>query len=193
MNKPKGAGFANQVRMALQEMASKEPANVKDVAKKLDLVTNADKQPMYKVFRDFLKSGEIERTETDMFLYKGRKSQMKPELREIMWRLLRAKKAVTTEDLVELSGADPEYARQWLAMLVRQEVVSVRPADKNAGPRTYVMINDPVTLPTDDKKAEKLRAWREQKKQALNKLDAVINLCLEARMAVSELENGGGV
>jgi hypothetical protein len=191
MNKKKGAGFANQVRQVLKEMASMQPVHVQDVARKLDLISNADKQPMYQTFRDFLKSGEIERTETDMFLYKGKKSDQKPELREILWRVLRARKAVTAEDLVELSGASPDYVKQWLMMLQRQEVISVRPSDKKSGVKTYVLVQDPVAMPTDDKKAEKLRETRSRKKEALNKLDAVINLCLEARMAVASLESGG--
>lgn len=188
MNQKKGVGFANQVRMALQEMASQDPVNVKDVAAKLELISNAEKQPLYKTFRDFLKSGEIERTATDMFIYKGQKSQQKPELREILWRVLRARRSVTIDDLVELSGASQDYVKQWLNMLTRQEVVVVT-VDKRPGKKTiYALIQDPVTMPTDDKKAEKLRAIRDRKKEALNKLDAVINLCLEARMAVSELE-----
>ena len=191
MNQIKGTGFANQVRLALQEMASTEPVNVKDVARKLDLVSNADKQPLYKTFRDFLKSGEIERTATDMFLYKGQKSQQKPELREILWRVLRARRSVTAEDLVELSGASTDYVKQWLLMLQRQNVINVRPAEKKSGAKTYVLAQDPITMPTDDTKAEKLRVIRDRKKEVLNKLDAMLNLCLEARMAVLELENGG--
>ena len=186
MNQKKGTGFAHQVRLALQEMAFTDPVNVKDVAAKLDLVSNADKQPMYKVFRDFLKSGEIERTATDMFIYKGQPSQQKPELREILWRVLRARRSVTKDDLAEMSGASPDYVQQWLKMLIRQEVVIV---DKKPGLKTfYALVQDPVTMPTDDTKAEKQRAIRDRKKEALNKLDAVINLCLEARMAVSEME-----
>lgn len=186
MNQQKGKGFANQVRTVLQEMASTKPVHVKDVAVKLDLVSHIDKKPMYKTLQDFLKSGEIERTGTDMFLYKGRKSQQKPELREILWRVLRARRSVSVEDLVELSGASKDYVQQWLKMLTRQDVVSV---DKRPNQKTfYALIQDTVTMPTDDKKAEKLRAIRDRKKEALNKLDAVINLCLEARMAVSELE-----
>lgn len=192
-NKKKGEGFAGQVRQALKDMASTEPVHVQNVARKLDLVSNADKQPMYKVFRDFLKSGEIERTETDMFLYKGKKSEQKPELREIMWRVLRARRSVTVEDLVELSGADTGYAKEWLGMLRRQEVVKVQPHQTKPGAKTYVLADDPVIMPTDDTKAAKLRASRDRKKEALNKLDAVINLCLEARMAVASLEAGGDV
>lgn len=189
MNKIKGFSFASQVRLALQEIASSAPASVKDIAKKLDLVSNAEKQPLYNTLRDFAKSGEIVRTSPDMISYKGRKSQQKPELREILWRVLRARRSVTIDDLVELSGASHDYTKQWLQMLARQEVVTV---DKTPNQKAfYILVQDPVTIPTDDKEPARLRAIRDRKKEALNKLDAVINLCLEARMAVAEMESGG--
>lgn len=104
------------------------------------------------------------------------------ELQEIMWRFLRARKKVTIDDLIEISGAGERYIKEWLQMLVRREIVRKY---KNGN---YLMIKDPVEMPRNESKAKRLRRIRAEKKKALDAIDKVVALALEARMAVVEIE-----
>jgi hypothetical protein len=189
----KDKGFAESVRKAMRAMP-REPMFLQKIAEQLDLVSDAAKQPLYTVIRDFVKSGEITRVEPNQYLYVGTLAERceQPQLREIMWRILRARRSVTVDDLMELTGASREYAGQWLRMLVRQGMADKR-IDRHMGgtQANWVLVSDPVAMPTDDSKAERLRQIRERKKSALNKLDACINMCLEARMAVAEALDDG--
>lgn len=47
----------------------------------------------------------------------------KTRLKTIMWRLLRARKVVSYDELQELAGASRSYAQEWMATLVKREVV----------------------------------------------------------------------
>lgn len=47
---------------------------------------------------------------------KGRKTQLKT----IMWRLLRARKVITYDDLQELTGASRSYAQEWMSGLIKK-------------------------------------------------------------------------
>lgn len=183
-------GFAESVRKAMRAMP-REPMHLHAIADALDLVSDAAKQPLYTVLRDFTKSGEIRKTEPNVYLYVGTLAERseQPQLREVMWRILRARRSVIIDDLMELAGASREYVGQWLRMLVRQGMVEKRTGLTQQS--VYVLVNDPVAMPSDDSKAERLRQIRERKKSALNKLDACINMCLEARMAVAEALDDG--
>jgi len=47
----------------------------------------------------------------------------KTKIKTVMWRLLQARKLVTYDDLQELSGASRIYAQEWMATLLKREVV----------------------------------------------------------------------
>ena len=47
----------------------------------------------------------------------------KQSIKAIMWRLLRARKVVTYDELQELAGASRPYAQEWMADLVREGIV----------------------------------------------------------------------
>jgi len=47
----------------------------------------------------------------------------KPKLKTIMWRLMQNRKVVTYDDLQELAGVSRSYAQEWMATLVKREVV----------------------------------------------------------------------
>ena len=152
----------------------------REIAERLDLVFNKDKQPLYQALRDFVSAGEIEKIRQGVFIYKGRKNPA--QLQEIMWRFLRARKKVTIDDLVEISGAGRRYVREWLQMLVRREIVRKNPNG------IYLIIKDPVDMPKNEKKAQRLRRIRAEKKKALDAIDKVVTIALEARMAIVEIE-----
>ena len=157
--------FAGKIRNIIA--ACPGEIRTREIAEKLDLVFDSDKQPLYQALRDFASTGEIEKIRQGVWVYKGRKNPA--QFQEIMWRFLRARKKVTIDDLIEISGAEKRYVKEWLQMLVRREIVRKY---KNGN---YLMIKDPVEMPRNEKKA-------------LDKIDRVVALALEARMAVVEIE-----
>ena len=158
----KHTGLAGKVREALRSLGAggKEIAN-SALAIELDMIANKEKQTLYRVIRDFVKSGEITRIRRGVFVYNGKNKQ--PQLQQVMWRYLRAKKTVTIPDLVAVAGASHAYASEWIYMLARREIVE---KIRLGGARKYRLISDPVIMPQDESKAEKLRELRKQKKSA---------------------------
>jgi hypothetical protein len=170
--------FAGKVRTIIQGTLG--PITTKEIALRLDLVSDKEKQPLYQTLRDFVSNGEIEKIRKGVFRYKGK--QVPAQFQEIMWRVLRSRRKVTVDDLIEISSAGRPYVREWLQMLVRREIVR-----KHAN-GTYLMIKDPVDMPRNEDKAAKLRRIRAEKKKALDAIDKVVTIALEARMAVVEIE-----
>ncbi len=170
--------FAGKVRTIIQ--GTPGSITTRELAEKLDLVFREDKRPLFAVLRDFVASGEIEKIRNGVFRYKSK--QEPPQYQEIMWRVLRSRRKVTVDDLIEISRAEKSYVKEWLQMLVRREIVR-KHANGN-----YLMIKDPVDMPRNEKKAERLRRIRAEKKKALDAIDKVVTLALEARMAVVEIE-----
>lgn len=44
----------------------------------------------------------------------------KPQIKTVMWRLFRARKVITYDDLQELAGASRKYAQEWMAGLIKK-------------------------------------------------------------------------
>jgi len=182
--------FAGKIRKIVRDAAGREVA-AKEISWALDL--DAGKKAsvsLYKTLGNLARSGEIERVRPGVYKWKGkdpgalllaRKTRHMTQLREIMWRVLRAKRTVTVDDLRELSGANERYAKEWLNMLVRRGVVR---KNKN---KTYQIVSDPVQMPQDEKKAERLRRIRQNKKNALLALDEAYLAITRARMAITEI------
>ena len=176
--------MAGKIRKALHSLgAGGKEITSSDLAIKLDMVFDKEKQALYRALRDFVKSGEITRIRRGVYIYNtGNKP---PQLQEIMWRYLRAKKTVTIDDLVEISGASRDYAAEWIFMLERRKIVE---KIRLSGARKYRLISDPVIMPKDDKKAEKLKKLRRQKKrEAFVALGEAQNAISRARKAVGEI------
>lgn len=177
-------GDAQRIRAALIELGSggKEVTNAQ-LAAALDMVFNAEKQMLYRTLRAFHKRGEIEKVSRGIYKYIGKTD--KPQLQQIMWRALRARKTVTIDDLIEIAGASREYTKEFLRMLVKREIIRrIRIGKKYK----YQLINDPVVMPEDTDNAKKLRKLRQQKRvealaaleeaeSAIRKAKKVINNC----------------
>lgn len=112
----------------------------------------------------------------------------RPDKREIMWRLLKMRRRVTLDDLVELAGVSRDYAREWLAMLVKREVVRRAQAAINA-PAVWTLVGDPATMPENMEKAETYRNIRRQKKaQIASRLDVIDTAMVEIRTILSDID-----
>lgn len=170
--------FAQRIRMAAAEFGAEFTAD--QLADQADIQTYADKARIYNTIRDLIRQGELERVGKGK--YRRISKSVPAEKQEIMWRLVRARRTVTVEDLQELSGAGRKYCEEFLRRLVRRGVV------KQHDNGNFQLIEDPVEMPKDDAKAERLRRIRAQKKEALEALDRAFVAINDARMAVAQME-----
>lgn len=174
--------FADQARRAALELSrnGQKLVSRQDLGDRLGIQTRKDMRKVDEAVKALLKSGDLERQEPGLFRFTGQ--PLKPSKQEVMWRYLRARRAVTTEELEEVAEATPDYVREWLRLLVKQKLVR-RDGDN------YRLIQDPgPEPPRNESKAAYLKRRREQQKQALVKLDAAWAAIAEARLAVSRLE-----
>ena len=102
-----------------------------------------------------------------VYNYRGKQGG-KPEIQEVMWRLLRSRRTVTVEDLQEMAEAEESYVLEWLRMLIRRGIVR-----ESGG--SYQMIKDTVEMPRNDEKAERLRRLRAKWKAVKETVDEVFD------------------
>lgn len=176
--------FTDRVRKALAREEGREIAAM-EIANRMDLGFGKKyTHPLYKALAQLVKQGEAEKVRPGVYR-PIRRADKKPELQQVMWRLLRASRRVTVEDLQEIAGATVEYAREWLDMLIRQGVV------KNlagAGvPGIYQLINDTVDMPADEAKRVRLKRIRLAKREALAALTAARIAVMRAEEFVKEM------
>jgi hypothetical protein len=174
--------FAGKVRAAIRELgAGGREFSVHELAlEKLDLLTDAEKRPVRAALSDMVKAGEIERVRPGVYRTVKR-TKAKPELQQVMWDILRYRKTVTVDDLVELAGASAAYAAEWLGNLSRWGVVR-----STGKPGTWQMISDPVEMPKNDRKAERLRELRLRKRERITALcDTLFKAVTDLRMEVN--------
>ena len=181
----KRIGLAAKIREAMRTLGSggREVTN-SALAEELGMVFDNEKRVLYRALRDFRRSGETTRIRRGVYIYNGRNKP--PQLQEIMWRFLRARKVVTIDDLREISGASKNYAMEWMRMLQKHELVKVI---RTGNLRKYQLISDQVAVPQNDEKAKKFRRIRRQKKsEALVALQGAEDAISRAREAVEEIE-----
>ncbi|MDG4475409.1 hypothetical protein [Thiovibrio frasassiensis] len=182
--------FSKRVLVAVTDRAASAPegqATVSDISDAMMIQTTADHKRMLNTLSDLKNAGRIVRVSQGVYAPAKRESQ--PEIREVMWRVLRMRRRVTVDDLVEMAGAGAEYASDWLRMLeVRAVVRKINPG--GGKPCVWQMINDTVEMPVDTDSAAKHRALRIKKKQqALADLAAAQKLIGKAHQAITELED----
>ena len=155
---------------------------VEQINNQCKIQTYADDLKMRQAMRDLAKAGEFEHMGKGVYKIL-QKPLGKPQIQEVMWRVLRARRTVTLADMEELAGAAPTYATEWLKMLSRRKIV------RHLKNGNWQMVKDPgPTMPLNDEKAERLRRLRAKKKEALEAMDRAFMAIAEARMAMSEME-----
>ncbi len=180
----KAVPYAERVRRAIKELTSDGGSScVPEIGDKMGIQERKDHKKIRDNLRDMMASGEVERTGVGRYRYLG-KEKVKHERRKVMWSVLRMRRSVTVEDLAELGGCTVSWASEWLASLVKMEVV------RNEGNGRYRLIKDTVEMPVSREKAEYLRERREKLKACLEKarvqLDMAENL-LDEEMAKHEV------
>ena len=182
--------FTGKIRNTTHELGETGKAfTIYESCDRAMIQTYADKKKMRSVVKDLRKAGELSQIGPAIYVL-AKPTPGKPQLQEVMWRVLRARRTVTVADMEELAGASAAYATEWLRMLERRKIVrhlKGNPATKTAD--KWQMVTDPgPTMPLNDEKAARLRKLRAKKKEALDAMDRAFMAIAEARMAMSEME-----
>jgi len=179
--------FADQARQAARVLSrnGQKPVTRQDLGDRLGIQTRKDMRRVDDAVRALVKSGDLTKNSPQgNGVYRWTGQAAKPSKQEVMWRYLRARRAVTAEELQEVAEASANYVQEWLRLLDSQKV------GRWEGD-VFRLVKDPgPEPPRNESKAEYLRRRREQKKQALAKLDAAFVAVAEARLAVSQMEEG---
>lgn len=153
------------------------------IALQLGLKTRVEYKRMLNTLSDLHLAGRLQRFRQGV--YGPVKAFKQPDKRQVMWQILRMRKRVTVEDMMVMAEVSKDYAREWLATLVKREVV--RKQQQPGLPATWQLINDTVDMPVDDAKAAKLRELRQRKKrEAINAIDQTIQSLQSASEALSK-------
>jgi predicted transcriptional regulator len=188
---------AIDVRKALQDLAKLGDIKYADVAQRLDMVSDKEKQPLYRILNDFIKRGECEKVRRGVIRHI--KTDPHPAKKtSCMYRLIRANKSgtVTVGDLVATCGVTKKTASEYLGMLTKRGITR-RISMPGNHPSKYQMVQDPGPgFVRNDVNAEKLRCIRAAKKEALEKMDdagkALINAAktiMSARMSIADIDS----
>lgn len=163
-------------------------ARVSELSHNLGIQTRTAHKRMLNTLSEMKNAGKVVRVRQGVYALTLREKQ--PELREVMWRILRMRRRVTVDDLVEMAGASVKYSRDWLRMLEGREVVRKSNQGAANNPCIWHLINDTVEMPEDTKQAEYLRERRKKiKQQALADLAAAQKLIGKAHQAITEMED----
>lgn len=172
--------YTDNVRTAIQSLAAAgKEISTDNVSRKIFVQTRKDNKRMLNALSDMFKAGELERLSRGVYVCANRN---KPEeKRAVMWRVLRMRRAVCLDDMIEMAGVGADYAREWLNGLVKQGVV--RRTDG-----TWRLIKDSLEMPELTANAEKLRALRAKKKKAaLAALNLASDAIARAKNEINEL------
>lgn len=175
--------FAKTVLETTLQLASLHngKATTEAISIELGLKTRQEHRKLTSTLRDLQRSGRLQRIATGMY---GPPLQKKlPNKREIMWRILKMRRRVSVEDLMEMAGVSRAYAKEWLRVLVKREVVRKHQQPGQAG--IWQLINDSADMPEDVNKAARLRNLRLQQKKAVALIDTTLQRLQSASEALS--------
>ena len=174
--------LAKEMRVLFQN-SFPQPLTVADLTRETGFVGKGQPKKVATAIRDFVKRGEVEKTDIDGTpAYRYVRRQSAPNKKQVMWRLLRARRRVSIEDLQELADVGEVHARKWISNLEDLEIVKKRQPNPNE-PAFWHLINDTVVEPETSQCAERLRLLRANKKAA-KQLDAARSALASVRMSI---------
>ena len=179
--------FAKQVLKILCGWAVEYPqgVTVDQLSIGLGLKSRPDHKRMLNALSDHHKAGRVLRVRQGVYLPTPPNVLTKPpEKRQVMWSLLKWRKVVSVDDLVELAGVSEDYAAEWLRMLEKHGQVK-----RNSDTRPWRLLGNPGEMPIDDQKADRLQAMRKRKHNALVCLELAQKAILQARRELNEIED----
>ena len=181
--------FSKTVLDKLSELAEagNGEVHVTDLSDALMIQTTQKHKRMLNALSDLKKAGRIDRVRQAVYTRTPRTQE--PDKREVMWRVLRMRKAVTIADLEELAGVSKFYAKEYLELLDRRGIVKrVVPPNPNH-PHSWRMVRADAEMPIDNDKAERYRKIRLQKKEeALADLAEAKKLIGKACRVIKDIE-----
>ncbi len=135
----------------------------------LFLQTRKDKKRCLNALRDHVEAGRLVRAARGRYRlpYADERHRKKPPIHKRMWNIMRWKGTVTIADLQELTGTSESYAREWLRMLIRREIVRRLPQPGNQPCKYQLIKRDQVTPPVNDEKADYLKKLRKNQQASL--------------------------
>lgn len=181
--------FARQVYDAVKSLGPGDTeVSIVDLAIALEVKGRANDKKLYNALCDLKKAGKVERVKTGVYRLlpppAATATTTVTEKRQVMWRILRMRRRVTAADLVEMADVSDAYAHEWLRELASREVVRRVDPGQNQ-PFCYRLINDPVEMPELTDNADKCRALREKKKQAISAAFAAANQAMNKALAIA--------
>jgi len=180
MGIPQSMSFANKIRTAVKEvLASGREASTINISLQAKVMTGKDQKRMLNALCDMTNAGELARVRPGVYALAAPRG---PENKnKVMWRLLRMRRRVTVDDLVEMAEVKELYAEEWLRTLARRGVV------RKDG-KAFHLLLDTVEPPELTDNADKIRALREKKKQAAAiAMEAATKALGVAMQAINEL------
>jgi len=172
-----GQTFANRIREACRGLARSGEFGGSEIAHAAGLQTYMDKRRMHVVLRDMRRRGEVRVVARGRYAYARTAGSARKQ--EVMWRLLRARRRVTVDDLVELAEVSRAYAREWLRALARQEVIR-KIEDR------WLLLADSVEMPKSTDNAEKLRLLRQKRAAAYRTAQEALAVAAERLQAARD-------
>jgi len=154
-----------------------------DLSGFLEVKTRQEEKSLRQAVKDLLKAGDFRRLGEDRLDFVPRPAGA-PGKEEMMWRFLRLNREASGAKLMAVSGAALTTVWDFGERLVKRGLAA-KTADG------FRLLSDPGPgLPFDEARADRARNWREKRKKALAALDQAFAAVAEARMAVSEMEEG---
>lgn len=154
----KPQSFAGQIRSAFVALGPGEITTDR-IAEAIGL-EEGERKRLHTGLKDFVLRGEVERIGERTYRYINPTT---PKFKkQVMWRLFRARRNVTLDDLQELAGASQNYAAEWLRNLVKIGVA--RKITKPGVKAVWQLIQDTVSDPETAENAKKLRMLRASKR-----------------------------
>ncbi len=181
--------FAQRIRDIMRiDFKDRDQITYQEIAERLDMIEDKEKQRLYNAMRDFIKRDEVVRISPGVIRYTGKRYDPHPATKtRCMYRLIRANRrnTISVTDLMANCKVEENTAKEYLQMLVRRGVMRMIKMPDNQ-PSKYRMIDDPgPNLVRNDENAEKMRQIRELKKTAREALHA-IQESLDVAVAVVE-------
>lgn len=145
--------------------------------------SSLERARIYERLRGLVRAGAIRRIKKGVYQYCKPLAQpgTGSTKQEVMWRLIRARRTVTLDDLVELADVPRTTASVFCGNLVRNDVARKVSAGK------YQLIKDPVAMPRDEKTTERKRSAR--KAAAIAALENAQAALAQAKTAINEMED----
>lgn len=157
----KGWGFIEKVRPVLKFFGENgRHVKTAKIVATMGLDTKKQKKQLYQAISDLIKQGKARRVRPGVYCYVPAKIEADAENNEVeadvenseveadvensevnrkMWRVIRARRVVTIDDLVSLAGANDLEAIKCLAMLVDRETMK---AVRGTNPAMYQLVKD---------------------------------------------------